>query len=177
MIILYITSCLYRGKNQLFSHASGKKHKELASMLLKEQAKLSFTSAADRTNQIMQPINKSCQTTNKEDMTHEGRVAEAEMIWTQQAAACGYSPASCDEMGKLFTAMFPDSKIAQSFGQAKGAHGICHGLGPEKNEEKKKDEAKQLKERTTRQKRKASESSDNLLSKPIKLEEKPLLMN
>ena len=59
-------------------------------------------------------------------------VLTAETLWILQAIMSGYSVNSCDGLGELFKAMFPDSEIAQKMklGRTRIGYIINYGLGP-----------------------------------------------
>ncbi len=59
-------------------------------------------------------------------------VRKAEVLWALKCVASHYSYTSSNGSDKLFSLMFPDSKIAQSFtcGRDKIAYLIYFGLAP-----------------------------------------------
>ena len=56
----------------------------------------------------------------------------AEILWAMKTVEAGYSYKSCENAGKLFSTMFPDSSIASKFtcGEKKCAYVVCFGLAP-----------------------------------------------
>jgi hypothetical protein len=45
----------------------------------------------------------------------EDQITKAEILWSLDVAAKGFSYSSCDELNELFSSMFPDSAIATKF--------------------------------------------------------------
>jgi hypothetical protein len=56
----------------------------------------------------------------------------AEIMWAMKVITSHYSYKSCTDISKLFTAMFPDSKVAASFtcGPDKVAYLAKYGIAP-----------------------------------------------
>ena len=48
-------------------------------------------------------------------MLKDSQKQKAEIVWPLKSALSGYSNNSCADVSKIFTCMFPDSKIAKSF--------------------------------------------------------------
>ena len=59
-------------------------------------------------------------------------VTHAEIRWALKIVLSKYSKSSCDDIGKLFKVIFPDSKIVESFSCAKtkSRYIITHDLAP-----------------------------------------------
>ena len=48
-------------------------------------------------------------------MLKDSQKQKAEIVWALKSVLSGYSNNSCADISKIFTCMFPDSKIAKSF--------------------------------------------------------------
>ena len=65
-------------------------------------------------------------------MLKDSQKQKAEIVWTLKLVLSGYSNNICADISKIFTCMFPDSKIAKSFelGATKLKHVINFGIAP-----------------------------------------------
>ncbi|CAF0949463.1 unnamed protein product [Adineta ricciae] len=65
-------------------------------------------------------------------LNFDEQVTKAEAIWSLNVARRGFSYNSCDGLGDIFRAMFPDSNIAQQFNiqSKKMSYVMYHGIGP-----------------------------------------------
>ena len=119
--------CDNTGKAQVGQHSTKKKHIEAMKHILdQKQSKLLFSSA--------QSGESSTPSTSKPlAITFPGDDSlKAEVLWLLKLAVSNFSFRSTDNIGGLFQAMCPDSKIAAKFslGQTKSSHVISEGLLP-----------------------------------------------
>ena len=65
-------------------------------------------------------------------MLKDSQKQKAEIVWALKSVLSGYSNNSCADISKIFTCMFPDSKIAKSFelGATKLKYVINFGIAP-----------------------------------------------
>ena len=65
-------------------------------------------------------------------MLKDSQMQKAETVWVLKSVLSGYSNNSCADISKMFTCMFPDSKIAKSFelGATKLKYVINFGIAP-----------------------------------------------
>lgn len=133
------------GEQALKSHANGKIHKKF---VLESEKVISFfkpKTKAAVTDSSPQEGESSGSKTTTVDVTSSGisqdtitrtfqtnEVLIAEIRWTLKHVVSGYSDNSCDGTVKLFTTMFPDSKIAQrmQLQPNKIKYNTNHGLAP-----------------------------------------------
>ena len=56
---------------------------------------------------------------------------KGEILWILNSVTCGHSERNSENLGKVFSVIFPDCKIAQSFslGRTKYGYSVNHGFG------------------------------------------------
>ena len=128
--------CNNAGKAQLLQHAKGKKHTEVIKhMQSVKQSKLLFShSQASSSSQggpsssqgglvsqnMVKPhknkawvlLNPSSVATLSGFVYYDDASLKAEIYWLAKVVCSNYSLCSCDHVGDMFRAMFPDSEIA-----------------------------------------------------------------
>ena len=129
------------GRQALTSHASGKSHKkhvDRKQFFLKpknsEQSKACSSSSQNNTPiEIEKDIKPTVVSQPSiELMLKDSQKQKAEIVWALKSVLSGYSNNSCADISKIFTCMFPDSKIAKSFelGATKLKYVINFGIAP-----------------------------------------------
>lgn len=130
-------SCGNQGWKAVEQHMNIHKHKQILSQwknnmkfTVSTQSSSSSTNPSTSTSTSIPILERS----NNKDKTLslEDQITKAEILWSLNVAAKGFSYSSCDELNELFSSMFPDSAIATKFTiQAdKMSYVISHGLGP-----------------------------------------------
>ena len=112
------------GRWALTSHISGKSHKKLfdrKQFFFKpknsEQSKACSSSSQNNTPIEIEKDNEPTVVNQPsiELMLKDSQMQKAEAVWVLKSVLSGYSNNSCADIGKMFTCMFPDIKIAKSF--------------------------------------------------------------
>ena len=119
------------GKRAIISHMEGKKHKNLPSnCILKMVKNIFFQPPRTKDNNSNNSIEQSrslviLTVTNSEIIT-------VEINWAFNCIYNNFSLSSCDDMKSLFTNMFPDSNVANSFSMLKDklSYVINFGIAP-----------------------------------------------
>ncbi|KAK0143227.1 hypothetical protein N1851_018653 [Merluccius polli] len=122
------------GEAALTSHAKGAKHK--AVVAVREGSSMTITSffSSPSTSTSVTPTAGSSQGTIQGTISNVTRQdsLRAEVLWALKVANSHYSFKSCEDVTKLFSAMFPDSQLAGKFacGERKCAYLCTFGLAP-----------------------------------------------
>ena len=120
-----------QGIKALDTHAKGMKH--IQQLPNSSTGKIPFTSSSN-TVIASEPENaaKKVKQTLIVPLMENQSTKQAEVIWTLDVVLSKYSFRSSDNKAELFSAMFPDSQIAQKFacGQTKCKYLVCHALAP-----------------------------------------------
>ena len=141
------------GRQALVCHANGKKHKlhvdrkqmffkpKKVIVLDQETVQTGVSSSQDTEQTIDIAVNDSAQTSSSfsqdtewtiDLMLNDSARQKSEIIWALKSVRSGYSNNSSSDINKVFSTMFPDSKIAQNvqLGPNKRKY-ICNfGIGP-----------------------------------------------
>ena len=100
---------------------------------LKKTKQNFFTSAKKSTDSIASSSSTQEGTQQMLDVhVHNADVVKAEIIWILKSICSGYSNRSCDQLNCTLKAMFPDSKIAETFSlrRTNSMYMINHELVP-----------------------------------------------
>ena len=125
-----VFSVAAQGIKALETHTKGTKH--IQRLPNSSTGKICFTSSS---NTVIASEPKNAATKVKQTLivplTENQSTKQAEVIWTLDVLS-KYSFWTSDNKAELFSAMFPDSQIAQKFtcGQTKSKYLRCHALAP-----------------------------------------------
>ena len=129
------------GRQALVSYANGKshnKHFDGKQFFFKpknsEQLKACSSGSQNNTPIEMEKDNEPTVVNQRsiELMLKDSQKQKAEIVWAFKSILSGYSNNSCTDISKIFTCMFPDSKIIKSFelGAIKLKYVINFGIAP-----------------------------------------------
>lgn len=122
--------CANMGIRQIMQHATGAKHRELASLRFSQKQAHFVMLDTDRRKQ---DSSTNAETSINSKVTfskaHNDQVTTAEIIWALKVAESNISLSSCDDIGQLFKLMFP-GPCSNDFtcGATKVGYLITHGL-------------------------------------------------
>ena len=128
------------GKTALVSHSKGIKHKtkmahkaELAATCGRISNYMGSSAAVASTSGVT--VNKLSSAPGRDTQTvcyNMNEQLKAETIWSLKMATSNYSFSSCSDLSSTFSAMFPDSAIAQGFSmsETKSMYIMSHGIAP-----------------------------------------------
>ena len=110
------------GRSALNDHAKGKRHLDI----IEERQK--YTNA----NFFKPPSSTEPTTSTTGTLNFESNSLNAEILWCLNMVNQHLSYNSCSHVSELFSAMFPDSEVAQKFsmGKTKSRYMIIYGLTP-----------------------------------------------
>ena len=128
------------GKTALVSHSKGIKHKtkmahkaELAATCGRISNYMGSSSAVASTSGVTVNLLSSAPGRDTQNVCYNmNEQLKAETIWSLKMATSNYSFSSCSDLSSTFSAMFPDSAIAQGFSmsETKSMYIMSHGMAP-----------------------------------------------
>lgn len=120
------------GKNALFAHAEGQRHRELMRQQKSKITSFVMTEGGTGSDRPTATTSKNVTMTVSDIATNSMDVLKAELLWTLQTAATHSSYNSNSNIEDYFRTMFSDSAIAKLFscGADKTAYLLRFGLAP-----------------------------------------------